>query len=61
MEAEVYIIIIFSSSGQALYLYLGDMIPKLKSRQSGGGGSQSSTQQQQGSKSQKKKDRKGRK
>lgn len=45
---------------QSIFLYLGETIPKLKSRQSSGGSSQAPSQQQQGTK-QKKKDRKGRK
>ncbi|XP_060569228.1 signal recognition particle 19 kDa protein-like [Ruditapes philippinarum] len=44
---------------QSILLYLGETIPKLKTRQHGGGGSQQGAQQQQGGKSQKKKGRKG--
>ncbi|KAL4219497.1 signal recognition particle 19kDa [Mactra antiquata] len=44
---------------QSLLLYLGETIPKLKSRLHGGSASQQTTQQAQGGKSQKKKGRKG--
>ncbi|KAH3796788.1 signal recognition particle 19 kDa protein-like [Dreissena polymorpha] len=43
----------------SIMLYVGETIPKLKTRQGAGASSQSNTQQQQGAKGQKKKGRKG--
>ena len=55
-----YTTFFFSLIGKALFLFLGEMIPKLKSRQSKSSQSDSSSQQQgAGASSKKKKGKKG--